>query len=97
MDRLALIKQIAEKKAEEKSFQQTIKNLDARKAALKEKTKLHKKLTRSMKKAGHQSVGNLELNAPENMYYSDKDTARFLENSSIMDAYSAQKFTDDWS
>ncbi|OUW42623.1 hypothetical protein CBD41_08850 [bacterium TMED181] len=97
MDRLALIKQIAEKKAEEKSFQQTIKNLDARKAALKEKTKLHKKLTRSMKKAGHQSVGNLELNAPENMYYSDKDTARFLENSSIMDAYNAQKFTDDWS
>ena len=97
MDRLALIKQIAEKKAEEKSFQETIRKLDARKAAIKEKTKLHKKLTQSMKKAGHQSVGNLEMNAPENMYYSDKDTARFLENSSIMDAYNAQKFTDEWS
>ena len=59
--------------------------------------KLHKKLTQPVKKAGHQSVGNLDLNSPENMYYSDKDTARFLESSSIMDAYNANKFSDgDW-
>ena len=70
-----------EKKAEEKQFKQMLVNLDARKAAKKEEIKLHKKLTKAVKKAGHQSVGNLDLNAPENMYYSDKDTERFLENS----------------
>ncbi len=97
MNRLEMIKKIAEKKNEEKSFQETIRALDARKAAIKEEVKLHKKLTRAVKKAGHQSVGSLDLNAPENMYYSDKDTERFLENSGIMDAYNANKFSDgDW-
>jgi hypothetical protein len=97
MNRLEMIKQIAEKKAEEKQFKQMLVNLDARKAAKKEEIKLHKKLTKAVKKAGHQSVGNLDLNAPENMYYSDKDTERFLENSGIMDAYNANKFSDgDW-
>lgn len=97
MNRLEIIKQIAEKKAEEKQFKQMIVNLDARKAAKKEEIKLHKKLTKSVKKAGHQSVGSLDLNSPENMYYSDKDTERFLENSGIMDAYNANKFSDgDW-
>ena len=95
-DRLAIIKCIAEKKNEEKRWQETIRKLDARKAEIKEEKRLHKKLTRAMKKAGHQSSGNFDLNRPENMYYSDKDTERFLENSPIMDAYNAQKFTDDW-
>jgi len=105
MNRLDLIKQIAEKNKAKKveaaksevSFQETIRNLDARKAAKKAEMKLHKKLTRSVTKAGGQSVGSLEHNSPENMYYSDKENARYLENSSIMDAYNANKFSDgDW-
>jgi hypothetical protein len=28
------------------------------------------------------------------MYYSEKDTARFLENTSYVDAYNANKFAD---
>ena len=105
MNRLDLIKKAALKvkaqkqntTVEELKFQESIVKLDARKVALKAEMKLHKKLTQSVKKAGGQSVGSLELNSPENMYYSDKDTARFLENSGIMDAYNANKFSDgDW-
>jgi hypothetical protein len=102
MNRLDLIKEAALKvkakkqntTVEELKFQESIVKLDARKVALKEEIKLHKKLTRSVKKAGGQSVGSLELNSPENMYYSDKDTARFLENSSYMDAYNANRSAD---
>ena len=56
--------------------------------------RLHKKLTAATKKAGHQSASSLECFSPENMYYSDKDTARFLEGSSYMDAYNANKSAD---
>ena len=47
-----------------------------------------------IQKAGKDSVGSLDLNTPENMYYSDKDTQSFLEGSSYMDAYNANKFAD---
>jgi hypothetical protein len=64
------------------------------KAAAKAEKKLHKSLTEQVKKAGKQSPGSLDFNSPDNMYYSDKDTARFLENSSYMDAYNANRSAD---
>ncbi len=102
MNRLDLIKQAALKAkakklnttVEELEFQESIRKLDQRKAAKKEEMRLHKKLTAATKKAGHQSASSLECFSPENMYYSDKDTARFLEGSSYMDAYNANKSAD---
>ena len=42
-------------------------------------------------------AGSLDFNREENMYYSEKDTAKFLENSSYMDAYNANKSADgEW-
>ena len=76
--------------------------LDARKAAIKVAEKLRKKeerkikkdLTGQVKKAGHLSKGGLDFNRPENMYYSDRDTEKFLADSSIMDAYNANRSAD---
>ena len=101
MNRIEMIKAAAEKaKAkiqEEAEFQASIARLDARKAEKKAEMKLHKKLTASVKKAGHQMAGSLDFNREENMYYSEKDTAKFLENSSYMDAYNANKSADgEW-
>ena len=83
---------------EEFEMKDIIQNLDARKAAIKikqkEEMKLHKKLTASVKKAGKQTASSLELNSPENMYYSDKEVSSFLENSSYMDAYNANRSAD---
>ena len=102
MNRLDIIKQAAQKAkakklnttVEELEFQQIVANRDARKIKIKEEMKLHKRLTASVKKAGKQTASSLECNSPENMYYSDKDTARFLENSSYMDAYNANRSAD---
>jgi|TARA_R110000851_G_scaffold271736_3_gene424380 hypothetical protein len=102
MNRLDIIKQAAQKAkakklnttVEELQFQESIVKLDARKVALKEEMKLHKKLTRSVQKAGHQTAGSLDCFKEENMYHSEKDTARFLENSSYMDAYNANRSAD---
>ena len=98
MDRLKMIQAAAEKakakRQEEADFQAAIVKLDARKAALKEEMKLHKKLTASVKKAGKSMPGSLDFNRPENMYYSEKDTARYLEGTSYMDAYNANKSAD---
>lgn len=100
MNRIDLIKAAAEKakakRKEEADFQASIAKLDERKATIKAEMKLHKKLTASVKKAGHQAVGSLDFNSPENMYYSEKDTARYLENSSYMDAYQAHKADQEW-
>jgi len=102
MNRLDIIKQAAQKAkakqqnttVEELEFQETVRKLDERKAKIKEEMKLHKKLTRSVQKAGKQTASSLECFAPENMYYSEKDTERFLENSSYMDAYNANRSAD---
>lgn len=101
LERLELIKQSAKRVAakraaktkEEESFKQSIRNLDERKAAIK----AHQKLTKIVKKAGTQAPSSLECNSPKNMYWSEKETARYLEGTSIMDAYNANKFIDDWS
>ncbi len=81
---------------EEKEIKDNIKKLDNLKAKLKEEAKLHKKLTRSVKKAGEHMPGSLDFNSPDNMYYSEKSTERFLENSSYMDAYNASKLDQEW-
>lgn len=101
MNRLALIKAVAEKqkkkREEEAEFQASIQRLDARKAAKKEEMKLHRKLTQQVKKAGKDSPGSLDCFKEENMYYSDKDTERYLEGTSYMDAYNANKSADgEW-
>jgi hypothetical protein len=102
MNRLYLIKKAALKAkakklnttVEELEFQESIRKLDERKAKIKEEMKLHKKLTRSVKKAGKQTASSLECFAPENMYYSDKEVSSFIENSSYMDAYNANRSAD---
>ena len=102
MSRLDLIKKAALKAkakklnttVEELEFQESIRKLDERKAKIKEEMKLHKKLTRSVKKAGKQTASSLECFAPENMYYSDKEVSSFIENSSYMDAYNANRSAD---
>ena len=102
MDRLKMIKAAAEKakakRNEEAEFQAAIKAMDARKAQMKaEEKKLKKDLTAQIKKAGHLKSGSLDFNRPENMYYSEKDTARYLEGTSYMDAYEANKSADgEW-
>ena len=72
-----------------------IKKLDKRKKQVKEELKLHKKLTKSVKKAGKQMPGSLDFNSPENMYHSDKDVSRYLEDTSYMDAYNASKLDEE--
>ena len=81
---------------EELEMKNIIKKLDERKKQVKEEMKLHKKLTKSVKKAGKQMPGSLDFNSPENMYYSDKEVNRILEDTSYMDAYNASKLDQEW-
>ena len=81
---------------EDMEFKQMIKDYDVRKKQIKEEMKLHKKLTKSVKKAGKQMPGSLDFNSPENMYHSDKDVSRYLEDTSYMDAYAASKLDEEW-
>ena len=82
---------------EELEMKDIIKKLDKRKKQVKEELKLHKKLTKSVKKAGKQMPGSLDFNSPENMYHSDKDISRYLEDTSYVDAYNANKLADgEW-
>ena len=81
---------------EELEMKDIIKKLDKRKKQVKEELKLHKKLTKSVKKAGKQMPGSLDFNSPENMYHSDKDVSRYLEDTSYMDAYNESKLDEEW-
>ena len=81
---------------EELEMKDIIKKLDKRKKQVKEEMKLHKKLTKSVKKAGKQMPGSLDFNSPENMYHSDKDISRYLEDTTYMDAYNASKLDQEW-
>ena len=109
-NRLAMIKAAAQRfeakkrgiTFEEVEMQDIIRTLDERKVANKAaekafKKKLKKKnlLTTQVKKAGKQSPGSLEFNSPENMFYSDRDTKDFIENSSYFENYQATK-DKDW-
>ena len=81
---------------EELEMKDIIKKLDKRKKQVKEELKLHKNLTKSVKKAGKQMPGSLDFNSPENMYHSDKDVSRYLEDTSYIDAYNASKLDEEW-
>jgi 5'-deoxynucleotidase YfbR-like HD superfamily hydrolase len=69
-----------------------ITKLDARKAIIKEESKL----TKQVKKAGKLSPGGLDCFKEENMYHSEKDISRYLEDTSYMDAYHASKLDSEW-
>jgi len=92
MNRIEMIKAAAEKG----QIRQAIGNVAIRKKSIKDEMKLHKKLTKSMKKAGHQAPSSLESFRPENMYYTDKETQEFLAGSSIMETYESMKSQDDY-
>jgi hypothetical protein len=92
MDRLKLIKAAAEKS----QVKRAIENVAVRKKSIKEEMKLHKKLTKSMKKAGHQAPSSLESFKEENMYYTERETQDFLSGSSIMETYQAMRIQDDY-
>lgn len=56
----------------------------------------YNKLTKSVKKAGHQSPGGLDCFKEENMYYTEKQTNDYLAGSSYMETYNAMKDQDSW-
>lgn len=92
MDRMKLIKQAAEKV----QIKKAINNIASRKAAIKKEMQLHKKLTKSMKKAGHQAPSSLESFSEENMYYTEKETRDYLAGTSYMETYNAMRTQDDY-
>lgn len=77
---------------EKYEMEDIIANLDARKAIIKEESKL----TKQVKKAGKQSPGGLDCFKEENMYHSEKDISRYLEDTSYMDAYADSKLDSEW-
>lgn len=77
---------------EEYEMKDIIAKLDARKAAIKEQSKL----TKQVKKAGKQAPGGLDCFKEENMYHSEKDISRYLEDTSYMDAYHSSKLDQEW-
>jgi len=77
---------------EEYEMKDIIAKLDARKAAIKEQSKL----TKQVKKAGKQAPGGLDCFKEENMYHSEKDISRYLEDTSYMDAYHSSKIDQEW-
>jgi len=77
---------------EEYEMKDIIAKLDARKAIIKEESKL----TKQVKKAGKQSPGGLDCFKEENMYHSEKDISRYLEDTSYMDAYADSKLDSEW-
>ena len=85
--RLELIKEAARKYKEEQEFQQAVATVDARRKAAK-------KLTKSVKKAGHLAPGHMDCFKDENRYYSDKEVASYLEGTTYMESYNAMK--EDW-
>jgi len=92
MNRIEMIKAAAEKG----QIKKAIGNVAIRKKSIKEEMKLHKKLTKSMKKAGHQAPSSLEAFTPENMYYTDKETQEFIAGSSIMETYQSMRNQDEY-
>ena len=92
MNRLEMIKAAAEKA----QMKKVIKDIDSRKAAIKEEMRLHKKLTKSVKKAEHQAPKSLEAFSEENMYYTEKETRDYLAGTSIMETYEAMRTQDEY-
>ena len=108
LDRLAAIKAAAQRARakqrgitfEQVEMEDIIKTLDERKVAAKAaekaaRKKVKKDLTAQVKKAARQSPGSLDFNSPQNMFYSDRDTKDFIENSSYFENYQATR-DKDW-
>ncbi len=88
--RLELIKEAAKKHQEEMEFKAAVKKVYSR-------PKDHyTKLSKTVKKAGHQSPGGLDCFKEENMYYTEKQTQDYLAGTSYMETYNAMKEQDDW-
>ena len=92
MDRMKLIKQAAEKA----QIKKAMGNVAARKAAIKAEMRLHKKLTKSVKKAEHQAPKSLEAFSEENLYYTERETQDYLAGTSYMETYNAMRSQDDY-
>jgi hypothetical protein len=92
MDRMKLIKQAAEKA----QIKKAMGNIAARKAAIKAEMQLHKKLTKSVKKAEHQAPKSLEAFSEENLYYTERETQDYLAGTSYMETYNAMRSQDDY-
>lgn len=71
-----------------KAHKNVIKKQKAAKRAMLKETR---KLTKAVKKAGHQSPKNLDAFSEENMYYTDKEVDRYIQNSSIFETYNATR------
>ena len=88
---MQILQEEKQKMQEEKEWKDTVKRVYS-----KPKPN-YNKLTKSVKKAAEHMPGSVDFNSPENMYYSEKDTARYLEGTSYMDAYNANKAADgEW-
>tara|TARA_B100001057_G_scaffold412891_1_gene429210 strand:- start:683 stop:955 length:273 start_codon:yes stop_codon:yes gene_type:complete len=81
------LKAILQEEKEKHEFEQTVKKVYSKKPVN------YNKLTQQVKKAAA-TTSSLECFKPENMYHSDKDTERFLENSPYMEAYNANRMAD---
>lgn len=84
------------------SFKQVMKILKEEKkkydqeqrAAKKALKKEQSRLTKAVKKAGHQSPNSLDSFSSENMYYSEQQTKDYLAGTSYMETYQATR--NDW-
>lgn len=73
--RLRMIKQAHKKVLKKQKLQDRI--------ALRET----RKLTKAVRKAGHQSPASLDAFSESNMYYSDKEVDTFIKSSPMYEAY----------
>tara|TARA_B100002019_G_scaffold289963_1_gene306670 strand:+ start:978 stop:1295 length:318 start_codon:yes stop_codon:yes gene_type:complete len=85
-----MVMEILKKEKEEYEFQKTVKKVYS-------KPKVdYNKLSRSVKKAAHQSPGGLDLHKDENRYYSSGETQRWMEGTSYFENYQAMKNQDSY-
>ena len=75
---------------EEKEFKATVKKVYSK------PKDYYNKLTASVKKAGHQSPGGLDCFKDENRVFSEKNTQKYLQNTSYFETYNAMKEQDSW-
>jgi hypothetical protein len=55
-----------------------------------------KKLTKQVKKAGHQAPGSLECFKDEHRFYSQEETRDYLQGSSYYENHQAMRSQDDY-
>ena len=87
---MQILKEEKQKMQEEKEWKDTVKRVYS-----KPKPN-YNKLTTSVKKAAEHMPGSVDFNSPENMYYSEKNTQKYLQGTSYYETYSAMRSQDDW-